>query len=213
MPRPPRGYSGTGCRGGADHHGSYPGGTKGTSTVVVAQMPRLTDDSWRTAGCSERCRPLWITAAGRHYPEQMAVHDPSSHEAYGTNVLARDFALLSGRVVRTGELVIDGPLATVAVNGERVMVTPVQREMLFYLASNIGRLCTLVEILRAVWGQDYVPLEGRRYSGPRVPPETHMLRVHMSRLRGVLGPARRLVVTEKALGYRLLDEPPVEDAP
>lgn len=173
-------------------------------------QPRLRDDdSWRMAGCAERCRVYWVTVAGRSYAERMVSHDPAHHEAYGQNVLAREYRALNGQIVRTAELEIDGLAFEVRVHGCSVRLTAREAGILFYLASNLDGLCLRSEILRAVWGETYATQTVRVYSGKSCIGEHHLIRVHMARLRAKLGDARRLIETVPARGYRLRSEPPV----
>lgn len=175
----------------------------------VQALPRLTDDSWRLAGCGERCRIFWVSAAGRAYPEQMVSHDPHHHEAYGENVLARRYAMLHDRTVRTGDLELDGPRGETRVAGRATPLTPREAGILFYLGSKLDLLCYQEEILNAVWGPEYAG-EVRIYGGKAVATDSHLLRVNMARLRAKLGTAARLVETVIGRGYRLRAESPVD---
>jgi two-component system KDP operon response regulator KdpE len=65
------------------------------------------------------------------------------------------------------------------------------------MCQHAGKVLTHKQILRAVWGPEYVD-------------ETHYLRVYVAQLRRKLepDPARpRYLLTEPGMGYRLLVEP------
>jgi two-component system KDP operon response regulator KdpE len=78
-------------------------------------------------------------------------------------------------------------------NGVEIHLTPYEFTLLTMLVKNAGRVVTHEELLRAVWGEEYVG-------------EVQYLRVYMGQLRHKLEqtPARpRLLTTESGVGYRL----------
>lgn len=175
--------------------------------TMLARMPTRIDQSWRMDGCGVRCRITVSTFPGRRYPERLAVHDPLHHEAYGQHVLAIGYGLLPRTSTRTGELLIDTERAVVSVAGREIAVTPIELGMLAYLAAHLGQLCTQTDVLRAVWGENYVPQAAPMIGGKTRNAEFHLLRVNLARLRAKLGPAGRLIETRRAVGYVLVSEP------
>ena len=105
------------------------------------------------------------------------------------------------RAVRAGgadEIFCSGPLVVnletrvVSVDGHTISLTPTEYDLLKVFVQNAGRVLTHIHLLRAVWGNGYAEDIG-------------ILRVNMSNLRRKLehGGARRLLVTEPGVGYRL----------
>lgn len=94
---------------------------------------------------------------------------------------------------RFGDVDVDLVARTVRRAGEPVHLTPIEFRLLALLIRNAGRVLTHRQILREVWGPNYVEHE-------------HYVRVHMGHLRQKLEamPAQpRYLVTETAVGYRL----------
>lgn len=78
-------------------------------------------------------------------------------------------------------------------DGETVKLTPTEYALLRLLIQHAGRVLTHKQILREVWGPEYVE-------------ETHYLRVYFAQLRQKLeaDPSLpRLILTEPGVGYRL----------
>lgn len=97
---------------------------------------------------------------------------------------------------RSGDLQIDLARRLVMVRGQPVKLTPTEYALLRLLVQHAGRVLTHRQILRAVWGPEYVD-------------ETHYLRVYFAQLRQKLeaDPARpELILTEPGVGYRLAVE-------
>ena len=95
-----------------------------------------------------------------------------------------------------GDVQIDLARRAVTRSGEAVKLTPTEYALLRLLAQHAGRVLTHRQILKEVWGPQYVD-------------ETHYLRVYFAQLRQKLeaNPALpRLIVTEPGVGYRLLVE-------
>jgi two-component system KDP operon response regulator KdpE len=96
-------------------------------------------------------------------------------------------------VLRNGKLLIDVPRRLVQVDGVAVALTPREYDLLLLLARHPGRVITHRQLLTAVWG-------------PAHTEDVQYLRVYVGHLRQKLGPeAGRLVQTEPAVGYRLLE--------
>lgn len=97
-------------------------------------------------------------------------------------------------VFRSGSLVVDLAARTVTVGGASVKLTPTEYALLGLLVRHPGRVLTHKQILREVWGPEYVE-------------ETHYLRVYMAQLRRKIeeNPALpQLLITEPGVGYRLI---------
>jgi two-component system response regulator MtrA len=98
-------------------------------------------------------------------------------------------------VVRVGELEIDEPRHRVTVRGKEVNLTPMEFELLYFLAANSGQVFDRETLFREVWGYDYVG-------------ETNLVDVCVRRLREKveLEPSRpRIIVTVRGVGYKLAD--------
>lgn len=94
--------------------------------------------------------------------------------------------------IQAGELEIDLAARVVRLTGASVHLTPIEFDLLRVLARNRGRLMTHRDLLREVWGPEYVD-------------DVQPLRTHIARLRGKIEPdgaAQRYVVTEPGVGYR-----------
>ena len=95
------------------------------------------------------------------------------------------------RRVEFASISVDFDNYTVMKNGEKVRMSPKEIELLYYLASNLGRAITRSELLRAVWGEDYFG-DGRT------------LDVHIKRIRSHLGTANPWKITTIcSVGYKL----------
>ena len=94
---------------------------------------------------------------------------------------------------QTGELIIDFERRQVTVAGRTAHLTPIEYEVLKYLAINAGKVLTHRAILSAVWGPAYEN-------------EIHYLRVFLNQLRRKIEPEPsrpRYLLTELGIGYRL----------
>ncbi len=95
-----------------------------------------------------------------------------------------------------GNVQIDLARRVVTRSNEAVKLTPTEYALLRLLVQHSGRVLTHRQILKEVWGPEYVD-------------ETHYLRVYFAQLRQKLeeDPALpRLIVTEPGVGYRLVGE-------
>ena len=105
--------------------------------------------------------------------------------------------LSESTVFRTGGLAVDLARRVVTVGGQPVKLTATEYALLRLFVQNAGKVLTHTQLLREVWGPDYVE-------------ETHYLRVYLAYLRRKLesDPANpKLIITEPGVGYRLaLDE-------
>ncbi len=98
-------------------------------------------------------------------------------------------------IVRVGEIEIDEPRHRVSVRGEEVNLTPMEFELLYFLAANAGQVFDRETLFREVWGYDYVG-------------ETNLVDVCVRRLREkveVEASRPRVIVTVRGVGYKLAD--------
>src|SRR5215207_5088296 len=96
-------------------------------------------------------------------------------------------------VISLGDLSIDVAGHTATRAGEEIHLTPLEFDILRMLALHAGKLVTHRQLLREVWGPEYVD-------------ETHYLRVHIAHIRSKLEPdasSPRYLVTDPGVGYRL----------
>lgn len=106
----------------------------------------------------------------------------------------RGYALQTTMTV--GQLSIDDARHLVTLAGREIALPPIEYRLLFYLAQNAGRVLTQEQLLERVWEE--------KYAG-----ESHLLRVHMSRLRSKLelDPTHpRYLFTRVGIGYLLASE-------
>jgi two-component system KDP operon response regulator KdpE len=100
---------------------------------------------------------------------------------------------LQPTVFTSGNVSIDLAHRKVTKNGELVRLTPTEYALLRQLVQHAGRVLTHKQILKEVWGPEYME-------------ETHYLRVYFAQLRQKLedDPTRpTLILTEAGVGYRL----------
>jgi DNA-binding response OmpR family regulator len=93
--------------------------------------------------------------------------------------------------VEVGDLTIDAHSREAAWKGKPLTLTPKEFELLAFLAGRPGRVFSREELLRKVWGYDYVG-------------ETRTVDVHVRRLRAKLGARSHVIETVKGAGYKLL---------
>jgi two-component system, OmpR family, KDP operon response regulator KdpE len=95
-------------------------------------------------------------------------------------------------IFQAGTLTVDLARRVVTVHDEAIKLTATEYAFLRLLVRNAGRVLTHHQILREVWGPQYVD-------------ETHYLRVYAAQLRRKLeeNPAHpQLLLTEPGVGYR-----------
>lgn len=96
-------------------------------------------------------------------------------------------------IFTAGDLTVDLARRQVTRGGQAVKLTPTEYALLRLLIQHQGRVLTHRQILKEVWGPQYVD-------------ETHYLRVYFAQLRQKLeaDPALpKLIMTEPGVGYRL----------
>jgi two-component system, OmpR family, alkaline phosphatase synthesis response regulator PhoP len=92
-------------------------------------------------------------------------------------------------VLEFGDLRIDPLAHEVKLGDEMLVVTPREYELLVFFVQNAGRVLTRDELLRKVWGYDYIG-------------DTRTVDVHVRRLRMKLGEKTRLIETVTGVGYK-----------
>lgn len=99
-------------------------------------------------------------------------------------------------IFTSGSLQVDLNRRAVMLDGVAIKLTPTEYALLRYMVQNAGKVLTHRQILREVWGPDYVN-------------ETHYLRVYFAQIRQKVEPdpsIPRLILTEPGVGYRLVVE-------
>jgi two-component system, OmpR family, KDP operon response regulator KdpE len=97
-------------------------------------------------------------------------------------------------IFRSDGLEVDLTKRLVTVRGEAVKLTPTEYALLRLLIQNAGKVLTHPQILRSVWGPEYIN-------------ETHYLRVYFAQLRQKIedDPSiPKIITTEPGVGYRLM---------
>jgi DNA-binding response OmpR family regulator len=152
--------------------------------------------------------PIIIVTAKGHEDEKIKGLDAGADDYLtkpfsSAELAARVRAVLRRSVFRTEnsepifsshDLTIDFTWHRVVLGGRVLDLTATEYRLLSYLVRNAGRVLTPDQILREVWGEDYVG-------------EHHLLRVNMARLRLKLAddPKRpRFIATKIGLGYMFL---------
>jgi two-component system KDP operon response regulator KdpE len=107
-------------------------------------------------------------------------------------------------VFRSGPLEVDLSTRIVKLNGQEVRLTATEYSLLHFFVRHAGKVLTHQQILREVWGPNQVD-------------QTHYLRVYIAHLRDKLevdSAQPELIITEPAVGYRLIEkEPTVQETP
>ncbi len=98
------------------------------------------------------------------------------------------------RALERGALRIDFEAREVTVGRRKLVLTPREFDLLAFLARHPGRVVSRDELLRKVWGYDYLG-------------ETRTVDVHVRRLRMKLGEERRLIETVTGSGYKFVAPP------
>jgi two-component system KDP operon response regulator KdpE len=97
-------------------------------------------------------------------------------------------------VFRSGQLEVDLAARVVKLKSREVKLTATEYSLLRLFVQHAGKVLTHRQILREVWGPNYVE-------------QTHYLRVYLAHLREKLeaNPAQpELLITEPGVGYRLV---------
>jgi phosphate regulon transcriptional regulator PhoB len=106
-------------------------------------------------------------------------------------ILRRSLPVQSAEVIESGDLRIDNPAREVFYGGEKLTLTRREFELLAFLAHHPGRVYSREELLRRVWGYDFIG-------------ETRTVDVHIRRLRKKLGEENSVIETVTGAGYKFL---------
>jgi two-component system response regulator MtrA len=99
-------------------------------------------------------------------------------------------------IVRVGDMEIDEPRHRVVVRGQEVNLTPMEFELLYFLAANAGHVFDRETLYREVWHYDHIG-------------ETNLVDVCVRRLREKVEvePSRpKVIITVRGVGYKLADK-------
>jgi len=105
-------------------------------------------------------------------------------------LLRRSQPSRSGGTLEVGALKVDTLAREATWKGKELTLTPREFDLLAFMASRPGRVSTREELLRKVWGYDYMG-------------ETRTVDVHIRRLRAKLGARNDLIETVMGAGYKL----------
>jgi DNA-binding response OmpR family regulator len=97
----------------------------------------------------------------------------------------------SDALIHAGDLTIDPMAREATFRGARLELTPREFQLLAFLARHPGRVMSREELLRKVWGYDFLG-------------ETRTVAVHIGRLRVKLGAGSHLIETVTGVGYKFL---------
>jgi two-component system KDP operon response regulator KdpE len=92
--------------------------------------------------------------------------------------------------LQMGPLVLDPAHHEAALNGQPLKLTPTEYALLAQLVRHAGKIVTLKQLLRAVWG-------------PQAEEQSQYLRVYANHLRKKLEGSRLEIKNEPGIGYRL----------
>lgn len=105
-------------------------------------------------------------------------------------VLRRTAPKMSKNILSTGKLLVNLDEHSVFANGEKVMLTFKEFELLRIFMENPGRVFSRDALLEKVWGADYYG-------------ETRTVDVHIGTLRTKLGECGEYIETIRGVGYRM----------
>ncbi|GAV25892.1 DNA-binding response regulator [Carboxydothermus islandicus] len=95
----------------------------------------------------------------------------------------------TGSIIKHGILEIHPEAREVKVNGEEVLLTPLEFDLLLYLVNNRGKALSREQLLANVWGYDYFG-------------EARTVDTHVTRLREKLQEAASYIKTVWGVGYK-----------
>ena len=97
----------------------------------------------------------------------------------------------AGPALESGTLRVDPSAREASVAGRRLTLTPREFDLLAFLVRHPGRVVSRDELLRKVWGYDYLG-------------ETRTIDVHVRRLRQKLGAENAFIETVTGAGYKFV---------
>lgn len=144
---------------------------------------------------------ILVTAKGSEYDKVFGLDmgaDDYIVKPFGMmELIARVKALLrrsrkekSVREYTMGDLVMQVDKHTVKVQGEEVLLTFKEFELLKYMLENPGIVLSRDQILEHIWGYEFAG-------------ETRTVDVHIRTLRKKLGPCQDMIETIRGVGYRM----------
>ena len=144
---------------------------------------------------------ILVTAKGSEYDKVLGLDmgaDDYIVKPFGMmELFARVKALLrrsrkekSVREYTMGDLVMQVDKHTVKVQGEEVLLTFKEFELLKYMLENPGIVLSRDQILEHIWGYEFAG-------------ETRTVDVHIRTLRKKLGPCQDMIETIRGVGYRM----------
>ena len=98
----------------------------------------------------------------------------------------------SSGLIEVGDLVIDPACRTARIEGDEVILTALEFDLLLHLASNAGRVFSRDQLMEAVWNASFFT-------------DTSTVTVHVRRLRAKIEPDPahpRYIETARGVGYR-----------
>ncbi len=101
----------------------------------------------------------------------------------------RNFSHKSAEPLKFGGLVIDITGRVVSVDGNKIVLTPKEYDLLFYLVENKNIALSRETLLQAVWGYSFLG-------------DDRTIDTHIKNLRTELGPYRSYIVTLRGMGYK-----------
>ena len=109
-------------------------------------------------------------------------------------VLRRSLPREQTPLLRCGDITVDRARHLVTVQGTAVSLTLKEFDLLCLLMENPGLVFTRDQLLRSVWGADYLG-------------ESRTVDVHIGTLRTKLGQAGKCIGTVRGVGYRMEQDP------
>jgi DNA-binding response OmpR family regulator len=106
-------------------------------------------------------------------------------------LLRRSQPAAGGHALESGPLRVDPSSREASVAGRRLALTPREFDLLAFLLRHPGRVVSRDELLRKVWGYDYLG-------------ETRTVDVHVRRLRQKLGAQHAFIETVTGAGYKFV---------
>lgn len=145
---------------------------------------------------------IMLSARGEEYDKlfgfELGIDDYVVKPFSPKELMARINAILSRKnaasavtqgVMKFGGLEINIPARTVAVDGQKVDLTPKEYDLLFYLVENKNIALSRDKLLSDIWGYDFFG-------------DDRTIDTHIKNLRNNLGPYRDYIVTLRGVGYK-----------
>lgn len=200
------GSAGFEARGFADGEAFFRGLEEARPELVMLDIMLPGEDGieilkrLRGKGTTEDIPVIMATAKGTEYDKVIGL------DLGADDYLAKPFGMLEmvsrvkavlrrsrpremSEILRAGALELNRREHTVTVNGERIMLTLKEYQLLQIFLDNPGRVFTRDQLLEQVWGASYAG-------------ETRTVDVHIGTLRAKLGACGNAVETIRGVGYR-----------